>query len=81
MQVLAKTSRKIVNPMRFCASFKKFDYTDPLNFKSLLSEEEIMVNPTLCRSWIIRNFSRRPISCPGSSETSEKRSLKERYSN
>jgi hypothetical protein len=44
MQVLAKNTQKFLYSLKFSASFKKFDYTDPLNFKSLLSEEEIMVN-------------------------------------
>ena len=39
MQVLAKNSQKFLKSLRFSASFKKFDYADPLNFKSLLSEE------------------------------------------
>jgi hypothetical protein len=39
MEVLAKNSQKLLKTMKFGASFKKFDYTDPLNFKSLLSEE------------------------------------------
>jgi len=43
MQVLAKNTQKFLYSLKFSASFKKFDYTDPLNFKSLLSEEEIMI--------------------------------------
>jgi hypothetical protein len=30
--------------LRQFASFKKYDYTDALNFKSLLNEEELMVS-------------------------------------
>lgn len=43
MQVLAKNVRTLATGIRYSAAFKKYDYTDGLNFKSLLNEEELMI--------------------------------------
>lgn len=53
MQVLAQRLAPLITPLRYRASFKKYDYTDGLNFKSLLNEEELMVQYPLNRSWIM----------------------------
>lgn len=41
----------LVGKSRFTFAFKKFDFEDGLNLKSLLTEEEVMVIKMLYRSW------------------------------
>lgn len=43
MQAITKNVRNLATGIRYCASFKKYDHTDGLNFKSLLNEEELMI--------------------------------------
>ena len=64
MKVLAKYLPPTLKNSRYFASFKKYDYTDGLNFKSLLTEEEVMVTSKSFRSWITLNFLHKLISCP-----------------
>lgn len=49
-----------------CASFAKFDYTDSLNFKSLLTEDELMVRVIAYRPRKQPGSSHRPTSSPES---------------
>jgi hypothetical protein len=42
-KVIGKSLTSLTTLRQF-ASFKKYDYTDALNFKSLLNEEELMVS-------------------------------------
>ena len=56
-----------------CASFAKFDYTDSLNFKSLLTEDELMVRIHPYRPQKQQDSSRKPTSSPESWRTIERR--------
>lgn len=58
------------------ASFKKYDHTDALNFKSLLTEEEIMVRMTTSRLAIMLASSHRRISSRECSRITGRRSFK-----
>ena len=51
------------------ASFAKYDHTDALNFKSLLTEDEHIVYPHLFRSSTQPNNSHRHTSSPEYSMT------------
>lgn len=45
--MLTKTFSTIIKrPLRTFAKFQKFDYTDPLNFQSLLTDDELMIMET-----------------------------------
>lgn len=46
-----KNISAICKQVKIGFAFQKFDYEDPLNLKSLLTEEEIMVLFKLCRLW------------------------------
>ncbi len=43
MLVSSRIAKNATLLIRSFASFKKYDYTDALNYKSLLNEEEVMV--------------------------------------
>ena len=37
ISITTKTFRRSINTLKYYASFKKYDHTDALNFKSLLT--------------------------------------------
>ena len=62
IQNFVRKTQKSLKLISFLASFQKFDYTDPLNFKSLLAEEELMVHLMFFRLSTIQNNLQREIS-------------------
>jgi hypothetical protein len=59
---------------RYSAAFKKYDFTDALNFKSQLSEDEHIVLSRVSRSLTLLASSRRRISLRESWKTTVRRS-------
>ena len=77
IQNFVRTTKKSVKLTSFSASFKKFDFTDPLNFKSLLDEEELMVHLIFFRSSTIQNNLQKEIWLLVSYKTIVKKNLTE----
>lgn len=73
IQLASKCSLPLAN--RYYASFKKYDYTDGLNFKSLLNEDELIVKMHPYRSSILLVNLHKLISLLASWKITERKNL------